>query len=79
MYITFVALTLSQRMGPLHILLCLTPDDFTCQYEKSCNERIKYYLFNPFQTYSMGPFHILLVNVKSLVMKVNYNDNYCML
>ena len=27
-------------MGPFYILLCLTADDFTCQYEKSRREGV---------------------------------------
>ena len=36
-----VSLTLSSQMGPVNILLCPTPDDFTCQCETSHHERVK--------------------------------------
>ena len=35
-----LASPLSRQMGPFTILLCLTPDDFTYQCEKSHRERV---------------------------------------
>ena len=43
--LTTISLTLSQRESAFNILLCLTPDDFTRQCEKSRRETVKYYFF----------------------------------